>query len=189
MKNFRNRKTSVNTGSMADIAFLLLIFFLVSTTISSDKGILRQLPPDCSTIEDCIANVKERNILRIYLNNTHEIFIEDDQVAFTTIQSQIKSFIDNNGASNCNYCKGNGSESLSEHPSKAVISLSYNSMMTYKQFIAVQDEITKAIDDLRADYIRNTLNKTSNEVTEKDLAIAKIAYPLKISESHIKHIQ
>ena len=65
MKSFRRHSATVNAGSMADIAFLLLIFFLITTTISADKGFLRQLSSDCPNIEDCIIDINERNLLRI----------------------------------------------------------------------------------------------------------------------------
>ncbi|WP_370104638.1 ExbD/TolR family protein, partial [Winogradskyella sp.] len=85
MKSFRRHSATVNAGSMADIAFLLLIFFLVTTTISADKGILRQLPSDCPNIEECIKDINERNLLRIELNHKQEIFIEGDVVTLNEV--------------------------------------------------------------------------------------------------------
>ena len=101
MKSFRRHAATVNAGSMADIAFLLLIFFLVTTTISADKGILRQLPPyDCPT-NDCTKDIHEHNILRINLNHKDEIFIEDKLVPLEDVAQIVNAFVDNNGQSAC----------------------------------------------------------------------------------------
>ena len=67
----------VNAGSMADIAFLLLIFFLVTATISSDEGINRMLPEECPPGMDCSSIKPERNILRIDINNNDDIMVEN----------------------------------------------------------------------------------------------------------------
>jgi len=59
--------TSIHAGSMADIAFLMLIFFLTTTTIKTDQGLDQTLPEDCKT-EDCATKLLERNIFEIHLN-------------------------------------------------------------------------------------------------------------------------
>lgn len=82
----------VNAGSMADIAFLLLIFFLVTATISSDEGINRVLPKDCSTGE-CDAKISERNILRIIINGNNEVMIDNNMVAIENLKEITKKFL------------------------------------------------------------------------------------------------
>ncbi len=186
MKSFRRHPAAVNAGSMADIAFLLLIFFLVTTTISADKGILRQLPADCLVIEDCIKNINERNILRIDLNSNQEIFIEDKIVQLEEIQELVKAFVDNNGRSNCDYCQGQKLTELSDHPSEALISLSHDALTKYHLFISVQDEITKAFYNLRERYIREKFNKMPNQITDAEFKIVKKAYPFIVSEIMIR---
>ncbi|WP_299525354.1 biopolymer transporter ExbD [Winogradskyella sp.] len=186
MRSFRRHSATVNAGSMADIAFLLLIFFLVTTTISADKGILRQLPPyDCPT-NDCKTLINERNILRISMNNNSEIFIEDEIVKLEDVEQIVKAFVDNNGLSNCNYCEGEKSTESSDHPKKAVISLSHDALTKYQLFISVQDEITKAFYDLRKRYIEDRFNKTPNEITDEEFRIVKEAYPFIVSEVMVK---
>lgn len=135
MKSFRRHPATVNAGSMADIAFLLLIFFLVTTTISADKGILRQLPSDCPNIEDCIKDINERNILRINLNSNQEIFIEDKVVKLEDVEQIVKAFVDNNGALDCDYCYGEKLTTSSDHPKEAVISLSHDALTKYYLFL------------------------------------------------------
>ncbi|MDG4715739.1 MULTISPECIES: ExbD/TolR family protein [Winogradskyella] len=186
MKSFRRHSATVNAGSMADIAFLLLIFFLVTTTISADKGILRQLPSDCPNIEECIKDINERNLLRIELNHKQEIFIEGDVVTLNEVKNIVKAFVDNNGASDCDYCTGEQLAESSDHPREAVVSLSHDALTKYELFISVQDEITKAYYDLRARYIENEFNKTPNQITDNEFKIVKEVYPFIVSEVMVK---
>jgi len=86
----------VNSGSMADIAFLLLIFFLVKTTMAKDEGINRKLPRNCPPEIECNVEKNERNILRIVLNRKQEILIEDNLISIENLKDITKSFIDNN---------------------------------------------------------------------------------------------
>lgn len=186
MRSFRRHSATVNAGSMADIAFLLLIFFLVTTTISADKGILRQLPSECPNINECIKDVNERNILRIKLNNKQEIFIEDEIVNLNEMTEIVKGFIDNNGANTCDYCYGEGLVNASDHPKEAVISLSHDALSKYQLFISVQDEISKAFYDLRARYILEKFKKLPNEITDEEFKAVKKAYPFIVSEVMLK---
>lgn len=175
----------VNAGSMADIAFLLLIFFLVTATISSDEGINRILPKDCPT-GDCGGIIAERNILEIAINNNDEILIEDKLVTLTDIKDIAKRFIDNNGDSSCSYCDGNKDLASSENPNKAVISLQNGQQTTYKNYIAVQNELTKAYYELRQAYSLNVLHKASDKLSKSELEQVKKAYPFILSEAETK---
>ncbi|WP_299110654.1 biopolymer transporter ExbD [uncultured Winogradskyella sp.] len=185
MKSFRRHAASVNAGSMADIAFLLLIFFLVTTTISADKGILRQLPSICES-GDCVADIAERNLLRVRVNEQQQIMIEDRVVKLTEIKSIVESFIDNNGFSTCDYCEGEQFKKSSDHPKKAVISLSHEALTKYERFIAVQDEITKAYYQLRLRYAKQMFNKTPEQLSKAELKQVQDAFPFKVSEIMVK---
>lgn len=186
MKSFRRQSSTVNAGSMADIAFLLLIFFLVTTTISADKGILRKLPNDCPANVDCSLDTEERNVLRILINDHQQIMVEDDLVELNAIKKLTTDFIDNNGSNNCDYCKGTQSAENSDHPKDAVISLSHDAMTKYEVFISVQDEITKAFYGLRKRYAKQTFNKTLEQLTKAELESVKKAYPFVVSEVMVK---
>ena len=187
MKSFRRHSASVNAGSMADIAFLLLIFFLVTTTISADKGILRKLPSICVT-DDCTKDIHERNLLRITLNEKQEIMIEDNIVKIDDVENLVKTFVDNNGIAKCNYCEGEQSAESSDHPKDAVISLSHDALTKYELFITVQDEITKAFYDLRERYTKLKFNKTPKQLTKDELDLVKKAYPFIVSEVMVNRV-
>jgi biopolymer transport protein ExbD len=175
----------VNAGSMADIAFLLLIFFLVTATISSDAGINRVLPADCPT-GDCESIKHERNILRIVINNNDGIMVENELTSLEELKETAKAFIDNNADGSCLYCNGNKILDASDNPKDAVISLQNGKKTTYKQFVAVQNELSKAYFELRSNYASNVLKKSVDKLSKKDLKQVKEAYPFILSEAETK---
>ena len=103
MKTRKSKLPELNTGSMADIAFLLLIFFLVTATIPNIKGINRKLSRMCPFGQICDASINERNILRIQLNANDELFINENMTALSEVNELVMNFIENNGDTSCNY--------------------------------------------------------------------------------------
>lgn len=176
----------VNAGSMADIAFLLLIFFLVTAVIPKDKGFNRKLPPDCPPNTICEGEILERNALRIVINNNDQIMVEGDIISIDKLKPIIKDFLDNNGDNSCDYCNGLQLEDSSVNPTKAVVSLQTGNQTSYNQFIAVQDELTKAYYELRQTYVKNVLQKTTKTLTKVELKQVKDAYPFILSEATTK---
>lgn len=183
--NSRRKLPELNTGSMADIAFLLLIFFLVTAMIPNDQGINRKLPRLCDT-PDCTGKVKERNVFRITINRNNEIMINHETASITEVKELTKAFIDNNGDGSCYYCNGEQRKEASVHPTKAVISIATDRNTDYNTFINVQDAITSAYFELRKHYAKTELNKTIDELTENELLSIKKAYPFIISEAETK---
>ncbi len=173
----------VNSGSMADIAFLLLIFFLVTTTLAKDEGINRKLPKNCPPGKDCKIEKNERNILRIVLNNKQKILVEDKLIAIKDLKNIAKTFLDNNGDDSCAYCNGNKVSTLSDNPIEAVISVQNDRQTSYELFIMVQDELTKAYYELREVYAINTHGKSVIDLTPEDIKKIRKAYPIVISEA------
>jgi len=178
---------SINSGSMADIAFLLLIFFLVTTTISGDQGLTRKLPHDCPPGTDCSVPIPERNILRIMVNNENKIMIDnEDIIEINDLKDVVKDFIDNNGDRSCTFCNGKQNVLSSDNPSKAVISLQSGKLASYDTYIHIQDEITKAYYELRAQYAKNVLKKDVNDLNEIEVKRLKEAYPFILSEAETR---
>ena len=91
----------VNAGSMADIAFLLLIFFLVTTTIEKDSGINRKLPPIEELEEDVV--IKQKNIFTVLLNGKDQLLVEDELMELKDLRTAAVEFLDNNGDKSCTY--------------------------------------------------------------------------------------
>ncbi|MDG4716024.1 ExbD/TolR family protein [Winogradskyella marincola] len=143
----------VNAGSMADIAFLLLIFFLVTTTIEKDKGLLRSLPPiDDSEVEPPI--IKQKNLFTVLINRNNQLLVEDEQMELKDLRKAAIEFLDNGGGTNpagerCDYCKGSRDETSSDHPEKAIISMKHDRETSYEKYIDVQNELVAAYNFLR----------------------------------------
>lgn len=144
------KSPEVNAGSMADIAFLLLIFFLVTTTIETDSGINRKLPPMEELIDPPV--IKERNIFTVVVNKNNMILVEEKLMDLSEVRSAAVKFLDNGGGLGeeaCNYCEGEKDRSSSDNPEKAIISLKNDRETDYKVYISVQNELVAAYTHLR----------------------------------------
>jgi biopolymer transport protein ExbD len=186
----RRQTPEINAGSMADIAFLLLIFFLVTTTMDVDTGIGRKLPPPLTGDEEP-PDINERNIFTVLVNSRDRLLVEKKPGDITTLRAQAKEFLKNPQR------KENLSEStLKEIPplgnvmvSKGVISLKNDRGTSYKMYIAVQNELTAAIDELRDELAMEKFGRKYSEIINEDQneAIQK-AIPIAISEAEPEDI-
>jgi hypothetical protein len=155
----RRENSEINAGSMADIAFLLLIFFLVTTTMDVDSGIARKLPEKTDEQPEVI--VKEKNVLDIVVNRNNQLLVENEYVKVTDIKRLAMKFIDNGGGLGtpiddkpgepCDYCGGDKDPDSSDHPTKAVISLQSDRGTKYGMYVSIQNEIEAAYNQLRND--------------------------------------
>jgi len=189
----------VNAGSMADIAFLLLIFFLVTTTIETDTGLNRKLPPiDDEQTEPPI--IKEKNIFTVLINGKDQLLVEDNLMEIKDLRKAALEFLDNGGGSGddaCNYCNGRKDPSSSDNPDKAIISLKNDRETTYSVYISVQNELVAAYNilrDRRAEELYGmTLSKMQKDYDDvnfrgnrdklkEKIEKIKIEYPQKLSE-------
>lgn len=148
----RGAPPEVNAGSMADIAFLLLIFFLVTTTIETDSGLDRKLPPIEPNDSEVI--IREKNIFTVLVNRNNQLLVEDELMDIKNLRKAAMEFLDNGGGTgengeNCDYCKGARNPESSDHPNKAIISLQNDRMTKYSTYIAVQNELVAAYNELR----------------------------------------
>jgi hypothetical protein len=140
----------VNAGSMADIAFLLLIFFLVTTTIETDSGLNRKLPPMEDQVDPPI--IREKNIFTVVVNKNDQLLVEEELTDIQDLRSLAVAFLDNGGGVGeeaCDYCQGERDEASSDNPDKAIISLKNNRETSYKVYIAIQNELVAAYNELR----------------------------------------
>ncbi|MGW9685220.1 ExbD/TolR family protein [Flagellimonas sp. 2504JD1-5] len=143
----RKGAPEVNAGSMADIAFLLLIFFLVTTTIETDAGLDRMLPPMEPPEEDVV--IKQKNIFTVNINKNGQLLVEDELMQLTGLRDAAIAFLENGADGSCNYCKGRKDPTSSDNPSKAIISLKNDRETKYSTYITVQNELVGAYNDLR----------------------------------------
>ncbi len=178
LKKKKNREAEIPTASMADIAFLLLIFFLVTTTIDVDTGIGMVLPPPLDQEQDP-PPVKERNMLKILVNEQGAVLLEDRPSSVSQIRAEVKKHVTNNGV-DPNYA---------ETASRAVVSIKTARQTPYDGYIGVLDEVWMAyfeIWDAEArqlgypnykDYVASLGDVKENEVRKKVPAAISIAEP------------
>lgn len=164
----RRSAPEINAGSMADIAFLLLIFFLVTTTMETDTGISRKLPPmQEEEVEPPI--IKTRNIFKVIVNRNDEMLVEDKLMELGDIKEAAITFLDNGGGIGeeaCDYCQGAGLSSSSDNPTKAVIMLINDKGTSYGTFIAVTNELVAAYAELRDRAAQQLYGTTFSEMED-----------------------
>ncbi|MGB1268130.1 MAG: ExbD/TolR family protein [Flavobacteriaceae bacterium] len=144
----------VNAGSMADIAFLLLIFFLVTTTIEQDNGITRKLPRWEEVPPPNPPVIKKKNIFTVVVNKDDKMLVEDELMELKDLKKAAMEFIDNGGGTSaegekCDYCQGARSPESSDHPAKAIIALKNERETTYSTYVSIQNELGAAYTELR----------------------------------------
>ena len=129
----RREEATIPTSSMADIAFLLLIFFLVTTTIDVDTGIGMTLPPELDeTVEP--PPIKERNVLKILVNEAGQVLLEDRPSAINQIRAEVRAHVTNEGRD----------ARYSESPRKALVSIKTDRQTPYNMYIQTLDEVWMA---------------------------------------------
>ncbi len=171
----RRLNASVNTGSMADIAFLLLVFFLVTTTIATDQGLLMRLPPPG---EPPTAEFHERNVLNLLVNSEGELLADGESVRWQDVSALVKEFIAN----------PHHSPSLAESPKKAIVSIQSARGTSYEDYILLLDSIKQSYHELRAESLGLSLEAyiRLNPKEPRDLSQLKQSkeeYPMQISEA------
>ena len=185
MASKRRGLPEINAGSMADIAFLLLIFFLVTTTMDVDSGISRKLPPMPEENVE-IPEIHKRNIFVVLINKNNKILagigsptnvIEiNGDGSISSLKDDVKTFITNNGES----------PNSSDSPDKAVVSLQNQEGTSYKTYIEVQNELTKAYNELRDEKSNIDYGKDFNRLDNEEQKKIKDFFPMKVSEAETK---
>ena len=179
MARSRRELQEINAGSMADIAFLLLIFFLVTTTMDVDTGIARKLPPmpEEEQIEDD-SQIHARNIYVVLVNSNNQLLVEGAYMDISQLKEGAKTFIDNNGVLS----------NLSDNPEKAIISLQNDRGTSYKTYIQVQNELTAAYNELRNTAALSEFGSRYYDLPKTKQRTIRKKYPQKISEAEPKNV-
>ena len=182
------RKTpGINTGSMADISFLLLTFFLLTSSINSEQGIPRRLPPPSDKKE--IADVNKRNVLTVLVNFNDELLVKnnllDRIIPIDQLKDVAKEFLAN--PQNSPYLPEKDVkliDNLGEYAiSKGVISLTNDQSTSYRMYVQVQNELQRAVNELRDQVSTNYFGKKYEQLdTALQKAVQK-AVPMNISEA------
>ena len=191
MARAKKKVPEVNSSSTADIAFLLLVFFLCTTTMAVNKGLARRLPPPVPAeqkTEDL--KVKERNVFVVLLNSNDQLLVQGEYTEVKDLKDKAKEFIKNEA----------NDENLPEKEvietqyfgniavtKNHVISLQNDRGTSYAAYINVQNELVAAYNELRNDLAKAKFGQIYDDLNEdQQKAIQKI-YPQKISEAEPKN--
>ncbi len=169
----RRKTPEINAGSMADIAFLLLIFFLVTTTMNTDRGIARMLPPKAEETNEKPPQIPQRNIFIVMVNANNDLLVEEEPMHIGMLKDAAKEFVMN----------PNNLNNLSESPTKAVVSLQNNRLTSYDMYISVQDALTQAYMELRNEESQKRFARNYEDLPKDQAKEIKKAIPMNISEA------
>ena len=201
--------SEINAGSMADIAFLLLIFFLVTTTMDTDTGLIRKLPPVLDEITPP-PPINKRNIFEILINSNDQLLVEGKYIQVTELRSLAKEFIKSNPSFPNIADKENMSYpdlpkfKAEEIPvlgtmlvSKQIISLQNDMGTSYEMYIKVQNELVAAYNELRNEFAQQKFQKSYTELVQQSgssdaakdkMRAVKKVLPQRISEAEPKKV-
>ena len=181
----------INAGSMADIAFLLLIFFLVTTTMDVDTGITRKLPPPVEDKEQEI-DVKERNVLKVLVNSRDRLMVNGKFLDITMLKEAAKDFMAIH-PDNPDYPEVQPKfiEELNREvmTSKGIISLKNDRGTSYQMYIAVQNELAAAFSEMKNELSMNLFGLKYKQLVNKDkIKGINKAIPIRVSEAEPEDI-
>ena len=186
----KRKVQEINAGSMADIAFLLLIFFLVATTMNVDSGLQRVLPPMPDEKNQEAIDVKKRNLMLVFVNQGDNLMVAGERIDISQLKDKAKNFI-LNPANDANLPEVEDTEIplMGTYPvSKGVISLQNDRGTSYRMYIMVQNELTRAFNEVRNEVALMKFNKAFGELDDDQRAAVQKAVPLKISEAEPRNI-
>lgn len=186
------RKTpGLNTQSTADIAFLLLCYFLMTSTMDQQSGLQRRLPPmpDPNQKQED-TKVNRRNIIIVKINSQDRLFAGDQLLDVSQLKDKIKEFLTNpNNDPSLPEREATEIEGFGRYNvSKGIISLQNDRGTSYQAYIAVQNELVKAVNELRDEFSMVNFGRKFNFITEDQQNIVKKAIPQNISEAEPKDV-
>ncbi len=181
----------INAGSMADIAFLLLIFFLVTTTMDVDTGINRMLPPPIDPNAPEPPPVRERNVFVVLVDAQDRLMVEGEQMNISRLRAEAKDFLlnpdndPNKPVKEMEYIEHLGDIEVS----RGIISLQNDRGTSYEMYISVQNELAAAVREIRDEVSRENFGRRFGDLTDEELVTAiRRAVPMAISEAEPKDI-
>ena len=196
----KRKVQEINAGSMADIAFLLLIFFLVATTMNTDTGLVRMLPPmppEDKKQKDI--KVKERNLFLVFINGRGDIMAgasgKQEPIDLHQLTERTKEFIvnpmdDENLPEKVNRDIDLPDGSKWVYPvSEGVVSLQTTRDTGYQSYIMVQNELTRAFNEVRDEVAQRKFGAKFSDLPEEQRNVISKAVPLKISEAEPRNIK
>lgn len=189
----KKRKTpGINGSSSADIAFMLLIFFLITTSMDTDQGLARRLPPPVPKDQknDADVDIKKRNLLVVLVSSGNQIMCGGELTDIKQLKDKVKEFVENpyNDANKPEKVEVDvpyfGKKMVSKNH---VISLQSDRGTSYQAYIDVQNELAAAYNELRDDVSKEKFGKVFMDLDEEQQKAVQQIYPQKISEAEPKN--
>jgi len=176
----------VNAGSMADIAFLLLIFFLMATTMDTEIGIARMLPPPVPPNEEPPPPIRERNVFEVLINANNQLLVEKQPMDLRDLRAAAREFI-----ANPNNLDNLPEKEMVEVPFFGLVPVTTNAVIShqndrgtqYQMYISVQNELQAAYNELRNEISLRQFNLKFDELESEQQAAVREIFPLRISEA------
>lgn len=188
----KNRKVpGINASSTADISFILLIFFLVTSSMDSDKGLARRLPaPPENEQQDAQIDIKERNLLEVRVNAAGNLMCGGDFIEITQLCDRAKEFIKNENNSATlpeKHTKNIPLLGTCNVTDKHVISVQTDRGTKYDVYFQVQNELVRAYNELRDDLSKERFGRPYAALSDEQQVAVREYYPQKISEAEPKN--
>ncbi len=190
-KGAKKEMPEINASSMADISFLLLIFFLVTTSMDVNQGLARRLPqpvPPDQKIED--TDIKERNLFVVKINSMNQLLVQGKEMNIKFLREEAKKFIANaDNDPNLPVVTTEVIPGLGEvsYTKDHVISVQNDVDTQYQAYLDVQNELVGAYNELREEFSKLKFRKSFNELDEEQQKLVQKVYPQKISEAEPKN--
>ena len=187
----KKKTPAINSSSTADIAFLLLCYFLMTTTMGSQTGLSRRLPPipeKQDKVDD--QKINRRNIIVVKINQADRLLAGNEPMDVSQLKDKIKEFL-SNPTDNPNLSEKEIQDIEGYGPcpvSKGVISLQNDRGTSYHAYIAVQNELVKAVSELRDEFSYKNYGKPFLKLDDEKQGIVKKAVPQNISEAEPKDV-
>lgn len=183
----RRRVPGINTASIADISFTLLILFLVVTSMDDDNGMSRMLPPMAT--EQQPAAVTQRNVLRIVVSPANVITINDDSLTIADVRKKVVEFVDNphNDPNLPEKVQRDiyplGKCRITENH---VVQIEADRKSDYNTYFSIQHEIVAAYAQLRDSLAQQRFQKPYAQCSEEQRTAIRKYYPQKVSENFVQ---
>ena len=191
MARKKRKAPQVNSSSSADIAFMLLIFFLITTSMDTDRGLARRLPPPVPKEQkDQDVKIKQRNLLVVLINSNNQILCGDQYVDIKQLKDLVKEFVQNP------FNDEHKPEKVEEDvpffgkvmiTKNHIISLQNDRGTEYQAYIDVQNELAKAYNELRNEISKEKFGQLFDALTQEQQDAVIQIYPQKISEAEPKN--
>ncbi|MBQ2459655.1 MAG: biopolymer transporter ExbD [Bacteroidaceae bacterium] len=194
MAKKKKKVPGLNSSSTADISFILLIFFLITTSMDTDMGLARRLPrPPEPDQEDQIMDIKSRNILYVRLNSAGELWVKDEissgDMDVKALKERVKEFVkneQNNPRLPEKHVKNIDLLGQCFVTDKHVVSVQTDRGTPYNTYFDVQNELVAAYSELRNELSKQKFGRPYENLKDEEKLAIRSYYPQNISEAEPK---